>query len=93
MVVERDVQKRILKAILSNGGVAKCEDIVRLSNLRYPSVVVGCKHLVSRALIVKKVEKIKAKYRIPPHRINTFKLNDNLMPKIKRLISEIGQND
>ncbi len=90
-MIEKDVQKRILKAIVSNGGIANTQEVIELSGLSRTSVHHGTKHLVSRALISKKTIKRKAKRFLPPYKTCIFKINKNLMPKIKRLISEIGK--
>jgi|GEM_PF-5790483 len=91
-MVEKDVQKRILKSLYNNGGKATTKEIAELSGLSEMSVGVGCKHLYSRALISKKIKKTIAKQHYPPHKIATWRLNENLLPKIKFLISQIGQD-
>ncbi len=84
-MIEKDVQKRILRAISLNSGTAKTSKIMEISKLSRSSVHNGARHLVSRALISKKtVGK-------PPNKVCVFKLNDNLREKIIRLIGEIEQ--
>lgn len=85
-MVEKDVQKRILKAILINGGIANSSEIKDLTGLNILSVNKGANHLVSRALI-KKTKPEKAY----PRRPNIWSLNNNLIPKIEKLISEIEE--
>lgn len=85
-MIEKDVQKRILKAILSNGGTANTREISDLSGLKLMSVIVGGRHLISRALVRK--EKPPKAFPQKPH---IYHLNQKLLPKIKRLISEIGK--
>jgi len=86
-MIEKDVQKRILKAIKNNGGSANTLEICDLSGLSVMSVNGGAKHLISRALISKKRSK-----GIFPRAPNTYKLNENLINKINFLISQIGQD-
>jgi len=90
MAIEKDVQKRILRAIFINGWSATTREISDLSGLSIMSARGGLRHLYSRALISRKPEIIKAKMGVPPHKKYTWKLNNKLIPKIKRLISEIG---
>jgi len=83
-MVEKDVQKRILKAILSNGGTANTREISNLTGFNIWCVNCSTKHLRSRALISRK--KSEKAFPNPPY---IYSLNNKLLPKIKRLISEI----
>lgn len=88
-MIEKDVQKRILKAILDKGGTANTDEIMELSEIKRYSVHGGARHLVSRALIRKHPRRLKPNRR--GYDKSVFSLNQNLIEKIKRLISEIGQ--
>ncbi len=83
-MIEKDVQKRILKAMLSNGGIANTRKIADLTKLSINSVNMATIHLRSRALISRKIPK-----KTFPLSPNIFILNQKFMPKIKKLISEI----
>lgn len=88
-MIEKDVQKRILQAILINGGEANTNEVIESSGLKRSSVHKGVKHLQSRALITKRtpINRVRGGYGV-----SKFTLNQKLLPKIKRLISEIGQD-
>lgn len=87
-MIEKDVQKRILRAILNLGGTANTDEIMELAKLKRNSVHGGTKHLKSRALIRKHPTTMK---KIGGYDKSVFSLNEKLLPKIKRLISEIEE--
>lgn len=88
-MIEKDVQKRILQAILINGGKANTNQVIEYTKLSRTSVHHGARHLQSRALITKKTTKNKVK---GGYELSVLTLNQKLLQKIKRLISEIGQD-
>jgi len=87
-MIEQDVQKRILKALLNSGGTANTDEIMKSVNLSRASVHQGTRHLRSRALIRKHPITMK---KIGGYGKSVFSLNQNLIIKIKRLITEIEE--
>jgi len=85
MVIEQDVQKKVLRAILMRGGKAKVREIMESTNLNKDKVWTAVKHLRSRALISKKNVAFKH------GKLSIFTLNERLLPKINKLISEIRE--
>lgn len=90
MIIEKDVQKRILKAILDNGGTANTKEIMDASNLNRSSVNHGSVHLFRRALI-KESQRRRRESGVIDNNIYTLTSSPRLLEKIKRIISEIRE--
>jgi len=93
MVIEKDVQKRILRAMRNHSADVTISIIGTLTGLGYDSSRNGLNHLTNRSLIFKTIDFVKAKSKVPPHQHNTFSLNSKRLEKIDKLISQIGRDD
>ncbi len=92
-MVEKDVQKRILKAMYLNGKPMKATEIMKATNLKYGSVAGGTRHLISRALVSKKTVLSKAEWKNPPHKKSFFSLAQKQMHRTIKLIKEFEEGE
>lgn len=88
-MIEKNVQKKVLKAIYLNGGTANTQEISESTGFKIKNVHRACFHLVNRSLLSKKVLQTPAKYKDPPHKLCIFTICKKRINKTKRLISEI----
>lgn len=80
-----DLQRIMLKTIMSNGGKATSKDIWKSTDIPISSVPKIAQHLENRGLIKITLKKIENR------KILHFQITRTAMPKIKRLISELEQ--
>lgn len=85
--IEKNVQKRMLRAILKNGGQSSSSEISENTGLRKVSVWRAGVHLVNRSLVFKKSPKHKLGYRLD----SIYTLNEKYMWKINKMIDELEQ--
>ncbi|MHA1867819.1 MAG: hypothetical protein ACTSXD_07110 [Candidatus Heimdallarchaeaceae archaeon] len=85
-MIQKDVQKKVLRSILNNGGSANTREISDDTGFKCMNIDRATDHLISRAL-VRKERPPKTFPRSP----NIYHLNNKLLDKIKRLISEIEE--
>jgi len=83
-MIEKDVQKRILKAIKDSGGIANTREISDITNLSILKINSAVRHLQSRYL-VKKIKPEKQFPKLP----DSYELINNQFDRINQLISEI----
>lgn len=93
-MANKNVQKRILKAMMDIGRETDIKEIQKRTGFTYESVRGSARHLVNRGLIKRRVSLTKPNApKKPPFRRLHFKVRPSEMPRITKILKELRDDN